>query len=128
MAATQEQLEKFVQQVRAGRSVEFPSVARSVGLNWFKDVKPLLETNPIFYEALQEVLEEMKYELYQCLLKTGRDGKSGRPPEIAYIKEVIKFIDSGAILGKSTAGLGEGGDAGLAEHLEALLKGGKRDG
>ena len=105
-----ETLIQFVNQVRALGSVDFPDVARGMGFNWFRDIKPELDKNPEFRALLEEVLGEIKYELYQCILKIGKDGKkrNGRDPEITYINAIIKHIDTGALLGKSTESIAQG--------------------
>lgn len=111
MTLTDEQLHQFVEQVKNLGSINFPDVARGLSLNWFTEVRPHLKTNATFLAAMQEALETLKYELYDCLLRTGRDGKkkNGRDPEITYINAVIKHIDSGALLGLDKGGSDRGG-------------------
>ncbi len=101
---TREELEQFVAQVRALGTVDMPSVAAGMNVNWFRDVKPHLLTTPWFKESLLEAMEEIKFSLLQDLLNTGRNGKrrNGADPEISYINAIIKVIDGGGILGKHT--------------------------
>lgn len=97
-------IELFLEQVRVLKSLNFPSIARDCQLNWFRDLKPLLATETPFKGELQEILEEIKFDLYNAMLTTGRDGKrkNGASPEITYINAIIKHIDSGAVVGKLT--------------------------
>ena len=100
---TNAQLDHFAKQVKELGSIDFASVAEMLNLNWFKDIRPKLDTDLEFREKMEEVLESMKYELYQKMFKVARDGKgrNGRDPEVSFIKAVIQCIDSGALLGKA---------------------------
>lgn len=95
----------FLAQVKALQTVNLPKVAAMVGLSWFKDLKPMLDTNPEFKTNLEELLEEMKYNALELIQGTGRDGKKvGRNPEITYLKAIIASIDSGELLGRASEG------------------------
>ena len=115
--------ERFVHQVRSSRSIDFPSIARSLDLDWFTDIKPKINTDPLFASNLRKVLEELRYELMQKILDVGMNGKkgTGRDPEITYINAIIKHIDSGALLGESTEDFSGGlSDRDMERHLKRL--------
>lgn len=101
MKVTKEQLSDFVKQLIISQSLDFPSVARSQGLNWFKDLLPLLTTNLDFRASIEEALSDFKYALLNGIFQIAHDGKprTGRVVEISYVKEIIKYIDSGALFG-----------------------------
>lgn len=117
-----EELLKFVNQVRVEGSIDMFGVAEKLGYNWFRQVKPRIKTDLWFREALQEALEAIKFELYQGLLRVGRDGRiRGSNPEITYINSVIRHIDSGSILGVSEEDMGQQPDKDETEaHLKRL--------
>lgn len=93
-------LEQFATQVDLLKTLNFPNVALSLGLNWFADVKPALKEEKWFYQKMCEVLEAIKYDLYDKALTPARTGKSADgSPEISYINAIVKYIDSGQLLG-----------------------------
>lgn len=96
-----DQLKKFVEQVRTRQGIDFPLIANKMGLSWVRDIQPQLRTNPEFLAAMQEVLQELKYSLLQSLFTVARDGKSrgGSSGEPTHIREIIKHIDAGTLLG-----------------------------
>lgn len=120
---TKELLDQFVSQVTILESVDFPQIAFTMGLNWFKDLKPLLKTDTEFLQGMQEALETIKYKLYSKLLQVGIEGKGrrGATPEISYIKAIVQCIDSGMLLGQAGS---EDTDQGFTgdhnEHLKRL--------
>lgn len=125
MAVTLEQMQSFCTQVAAIGSVNFPALARGMGLNWFKDIQPLIESNPAFAELLKDTLNEMRFQLLQRLCEAALNGKlrSGPPVDAGAIKEMVKLIDSGAILGSvGEGGLGkrEPNASDISEHLKRL--------
>lgn len=93
----QEKLDKFVEEVRTLRSVDFPLVARRVGLDYFEDIEPEMES-PEFRLRVERALKEIKFELVDKALTVGRTGKDKElSPELSYIKQVISYIDSGIL-------------------------------
>lgn len=100
MSKNKEQLEKFIAQCLAAKSLDFPDVAYTIGLSWSRDVKPELK-EPWFREAMEEMLEKFKYSLVQKIHTIASKGvlNGGPPPAVAHIKELIKLIDSGVLLG-----------------------------
>jgi hypothetical protein len=103
MAVTEEQIAQFIGQLRELQSLDFPFVARAIGLNWFTDLAPLKDTHPTFRSLMEEYLQEVKFSLLQRVHRVGREGKrpGGGDAEVSHINAIIKFIDSGAILGSS---------------------------
>ena len=124
----QYKLKEFIDQVKNLQSINFPSIAEKMSLDWFTDIKPRLDTDPWFKEALAVALERIKFELYDGLLTVGKEGKrAGRgSPEITYVNAIIKHIDSGALLGAVVDEKAPGGgDTTMtpeaeAEHLRRL--------
>lgn len=97
--ATKDELDKFLNQVRALQDIHFPDAAKLVGLNYHKDIKPELEKRGWFYVKMLEVLEEIKFHLLGKLLKTAKLGRGVDAPDPTSINAIIKLIDSGALLG-----------------------------
>lgn len=92
---------KFIAHCKRMKSFNFPDVARGLNMNWHKDLKPLIDKDPEFKEAISELGEELKYELLQTMLTIAMKGKlPGRSPEIGALKEMIKLLDQGIIGGK----------------------------
>lgn len=93
----------FLSKVREGVSINFPAIARQIGSNWFKEIKPELAKDANKRMSLEEVIEEIRYTLLQEALEVARLGKGddGRTPELSYINAVIKQIDSGTLLNLS---------------------------
>lgn len=101
---TSTQIKQFVTQVKASGKINFPVVAHSMNMDWFRDFYPLLEDkNGELYLLLSDALMSIKYELLDKLLISARDGKmrGGRTIEPSYIKAMIQYIDSGVLLGKA---------------------------
>lgn len=94
-------LKRFIGQIRASKSIDFPALALSQGVNWFDDLRPLLKVEPAFKAAMQEALLEIKYSLLQGILEVAQEGKprNGVFSEITYVNAIIKLIDSGVVLG-----------------------------
>lgn len=125
MAITLEEMQKFCTQVAAMGNINLPAIARGMGLSWFKDIQPVIESNPEFGEMLKNTLNEMRFELLQRLCEAALNGKlrSGPPVDAGAIKEMVKLIDSGAILGSvGEGGLGkrEPNASDINEHLKRL--------
>lgn len=94
-------LEKFLLQVEILSSINFPEIAKSQDLNWFKDIKPCIEKQEWFRNRLEELLEGIKFGLVNGLLEVARVGKTkfAPSPEVSYVKAVVEYIDSGVLLG-----------------------------
>ena len=110
---------KFLKQLRVTQSIGFPHVARAAGLD-FAEVHKLMRTDPAFVDAINLVLQEIKYDLLDKLLEVARSGKSqyGSKPDAAAIKAVIAAIDSGVLTGSvGESGPSEGGDGDLMKRL-----------
>lgn len=93
----------FIKQLTLLQSINLPQVAKDMGLDWFNELKPEIDKDCKFKSAIEEYLERCRYEMLQKVFTVGMNGKTagyGKSPEMSYIKEVIKFIDSGVILGK----------------------------
>lgn len=120
--ALSSKLSDFVKQVRAAQTVNLPAVARSLNMDWFREVRPELARNPQFLGAMQEVMEEIKYELMQKVLDVGLNGKrrTGKDPEISYVRAIIQFIDSGAPLGQIVDMAGPENNVDMERHLKRL--------
>ncbi len=120
---TNEQLANFIKQCRTLKSLNFPDIARGLNMNWFKDIKPLLESDKTFLLQMQELVEEMRYHLIGKLQQTALQGKlPGRPVEVGMIKEMIRLIDQGAILGKMRAEDSESREPEMSDVEEAEHK------
>lgn len=92
--------ENFIAQCKRMKTLNFPSVAIGLNLNWHKDLKPLIGKDERFTNGMREVGEEIKYELMNTLLEIATKGKlPGRSPEIGAIRTMISIIDDG-FLGK----------------------------
>lgn len=87
---------RFLEQIRIGKILHLPRVAESVGLSWYKEIKPKIHADPEFQEAFLEVLEELKFELYDKAFQIALNGKSENVPnpELSYIKAVIELMDT----------------------------------
>lgn len=110
---------KFLKQLRVTQSIGFPHVARAAGLD-FAEVHKLMRTDPAFVDAINLVLQEIKYDLLDKLLEVARSGKSqyGSKPDAAAIKAVIAAIDSGVLTGSvGESGPSEDGDGDLMKRL-----------
>lgn len=114
----------FISQVRAAKSINFPLVAKELGLNWFKELKPLLKSDKEFLSGLEETIEEIRYHLLSLVFKAANDGKQGvgKDPDVHTINAAIKHIDSGALLGIASDDAGGSGltEEQLKKHLERL--------
>jgi hypothetical protein len=99
---TDAELRSFLSQVLAAESVFFPQLAIKLGFNWFKQIKPRL-SDAWFREEFDETLEVVKFSLIQRMHETALKGTlPGKvPPAAVHIKEMIKLIDSGALLGRA---------------------------
>ncbi len=95
-----EVLDRFIQQCLKLESVDFPDVAYTLNLSWTKELKPAFK-ECWGKEAMEEMLEKMKFKLvnrlYVAAVKGAPIGKV--PPPAVHIKEMIKLIDSGVLLG-----------------------------
>lgn len=117
-------LKAFCEAVRRERSINLPGVATNLGYDFFKQIKPEIESNEKFREQLSKVLEELKYELTQRVLEAALNGRpKNRPaPEISYIKAITQIIDSGTLLGvkpRDNDGGSDGSDD-IEEHKKRL--------
>lgn len=123
--ANKTSLENFVKSVRAQCSINFPLVASDLGLSWER-VRKEIEKDGWFKEELSLVLEEIKHDICDAILKAAIHGKSGAGRgDLTSAKWVIQMINSGALLGGQDD---EGGPSGLSESdLEALGLGDKDD-
>ena len=101
---TEAELRSFLSQVLAAETVFFPQLAIKMGFNWFKQIKPRLQES-WFRDEFDETLEVVKFSLIQRMHETALKGTlPGKvPPAAVHIKEMIKLIDSGALLGRARA-------------------------
>lgn len=94
-----EEKRQFVLRVEALEDMNFPMIAKAMGLNWFTEVKPALESDKEFKEAFMNALGMIKFSLLSSVLAVGRHGKqSSGSPELSYVKFIIDLIDKGGIL------------------------------
>lgn len=114
---TKEQLQNFIKQCLILNSLDFPEVAYSQQLSWNKDIKPQLK-DEWFKEEMEEMLERVKFKLIKKLHEAAINGAlPGRPtPNSAHIKEMMKLINSGVLLGDE--GEGEALDEGFSPEEE----------
>lgn len=121
------QFQLFVEEVRSTGRVDLASAAANVGLNWFRDIKPLILKDENKRAILEEILEGFRLELLQNIMENARNGKQSKlgGPDLASINAMIKHIDTGSILGiikQKEEDLQEpelGGEA-LIDHLKRL--------
>jgi len=116
-------LQAFCDTLSQSKSINLPMVAATLGLDFFKQIKPEIESNDEFRESLGRTLEILKYELSQRLLEAALNGRpKNRPaPEISYINAIIKIIDSGTLLGVKPMEAQMGEDSsGFEEHKKRL--------
>lgn len=120
MTTRQDQLDKFVKAIRVTQSVNFPKLAKDVGLSFTSDILPALRGTGPLRAQVQEVLIEIKYELLNHSLEMAKAGKSkyGTSPDAAAIKAMIGHIDSGVLLGGDSEDHANGAD--ISNHLDRL--------
>lgn len=96
------ELRQFLDQALILHEVNFPVLAAKLNFNWFKQIKPRLK-EPWFKSEMEETLECIKFELISKIHTVATKGsKPGEvPPSSAHLKEMIKLIDSGALLGRA---------------------------
>lgn len=123
---SQKELRTFIERVRSEpteKKINLPHIARMLGYDYAKQVEPKLKEDADFRSELNSVFQELKFELYENLLKGATQGKPrNRPsPEITYINAIIKYIDSGAITGVVKDEPGPEADVGkIDEHRKRL--------
>jgi hypothetical protein len=99
MPPTPDQARHFIAQCLASQSIDFPDVAYTQKLSWSRDLKPLL-SEPWFREEMEEMLEKVKFKLANQSYQAAVNPKPGAiPPPVAHMKEMMKLIDSGVLLG-----------------------------
>lgn len=111
-------LRQFVQQLRTAKSVDFPRCAVIVGLSYHSDIKPAFALS-WFRTEIDKVLEEFRFHLVNLAMDAAMHGKSDGTPDLAYIREVIKIIDSNVLIPGSKTD-GSGGAVDISEHLARL--------
>lgn len=99
-----EKVNEFLNSVLALASIDFPAVARTVGLEW-PALKSELISNETYNQAFDNAMEEIRYKLLDKILLTGRDGKKGmgKDPELSYLRAVIQMIDDGLLVRREKA-------------------------
>lgn len=123
MEVGKDTLTKFIQQCLKLESVDFHDIAYSMNMSWTRDFKPLLQ-EPWAKEALEDMLEKMKFKLINRLYTAAVKGvPAGKvPPPAAHIKEMIKIIDSGLLLGKQESGEEGAKEPAMSEEEERRHK------
>ena len=93
---------EFLNSVLALTSIDFPAVAKSVGINWF-ELKDAFITNAVYMHSFDNAMEELRYKLLDKILLVGRDGKKGmgKDAELSYLKAIIQLIDEGLLVKKA---------------------------
>ncbi len=116
--ANKTSLENFVKSVRAQCSINFPLIAADLDLSWDR-VRKEIDKDGWFKEELALVLEEIKHDICDAILKAAIHGKSGAGRgDLTSAKWVIQMINSGSLLGGQDE---DGGPSGLSDSdLKAL--------
>ena len=98
---TEKEKRIFLKQLLVSNSINLPAVADMHGICWDTGVKPALEKDSEFRADVQSYLEKCKYTLLQKVFTVATDGvlDGGRKPDLSFIKEICKLIDSGVITG-----------------------------
>ena len=111
-------LQRFLDNMRAQRSINLPTLAAQCGLS-FMAVEDELRRGRDFFRGVEGVLESIKFDLWDSVLSIGRDGKSGtmRTGDLPAIKFIIDEIESGRILAKYKV------NQAAPEDLEEVLSG-----
>lgn len=112
--------QKFVDRVRLEKAVDFPRIARDVGLTFSVHLLPKLKVEGPLRTAVKEALVELKYELLQLSLSVAKVGRKtyGASPDPASIKMIVGLIDSGALLGEAQEAPED--DSNMQEHIARL--------
>lgn len=103
ITALKQKKSDFLKQIKLTESIDFPSIAILVKSDWFKELKPEVEKDPAFKKELEQILEGYRYSMLQKVFNIALNGKTagyGKNPELSHVREVVKLIDSGIILGK----------------------------
>jgi len=94
-------LEQFLTTMHAQRSLNLPELAATIQID-FEEVERELKKGGIFYRKVKESLERIKFDLWDTVLRMGRDGKASgqRSSDLAAIRFIIEEIESGRVLAK----------------------------
>ena len=91
---------EFCKNIQSSKCINFPKLARGMGLDYFADIEPMLSQDTDFAHALRSALKEIKFDLMDKVLEVAKDGKAlnGPTPELSYVNAIIKHIDSDSII------------------------------
>lgn len=87
--ASKSQQDQFLKQCLVAVTIDFPTVAQKLQLDWFKQVKPLWEGDDDFRARMKEMLERLEYQLMQKMLDVALGGGEGN---VAFLKATIEQI------------------------------------
>lgn len=95
-----DKIKMFCESLLESRSLDLPRVAELVGLNYFKDIKPRLESSDDDRQHLIETVERLRYKILDSILIVGLEGKEkfGQSPDLSALKLMLALLDNGAVV------------------------------
>ena len=95
-----DKIKMFCESLLESRSLDLPRVAELIGLNYFRDIKPRLESNDDDKQHLIETVERLRYKILDSILTVGLEGKEkyGQSPDLSALKLMLALLDNGAVV------------------------------
>jgi len=93
-------LKSFIEMLRGSGSLNLPFIAAKAGLDYGKDIAPLLESDAEFRSAIQVYFDELRFQLLDSILDAAR---SGVQVNVNAAKTMIAMIKKNEILGEDSS-------------------------
>lgn len=90
--------ESFAAAIVAAQSIDFPNIARQLGTDWVKTLKPRMIECPAFKSAIEESLEELRLIILSKIFEIG-NGKMKGNANVQCCKFILECIQDGTVLG-----------------------------
>lgn len=123
---TPDDLRLFIHQCELEQTINFPWVAKSMDIE-YKKIQAQLAQKGWFYEAMDQMLQRLRFMLIDSAFKAGVNGRSTRRGDVSSAKFILELIDSGKLLETTVPPSEDATDGDVENALEQLSKG-KEDG